>query len=908
MTRRDVPHALFRLLLRMYPPDFRSRFGTEMLATLSDATLARPAGFPRFRFVTRTSLGLLRHALAERFSKATTDASPERMSTMTLATATQDFRYALRSLRRRPGFLATVIVTLALGIGANTAVFSLIDAVLLRPLPIAQPNEVVSIYQAYNATSVHGRVAYPTYEAMRERARMLSDLAGYNTVDASVVIGSRAAQHTVATVSGNYFATLGLVPTHGRLLLEQDDNPAAANVVVLSDRIWASEFDRDPAAVGKSIRFGEHIYTVVGVAPAGFRGTSLAESPAFWVPISKITVLGEGGLFSGEAGRDVMATFSFGWVGLVGRLRAGSTREAAARELEQILLAVHEERSETRALANDVQQHVSVIPAIEAAALSNRGDLMRFVSVVLAVVVMTMLIACLNVANLLMVRSHERARELGLRSALGAARARIAWQLLLESLILGVMGAGAGLAVAIVTMKLVSTFSLPGGIDLRSLSLGIDARVLVFTAALGILTALVFGLLPALRASRVDLSTMLRGHSRSSRGGPRSALIVVQVSLSALLLVGAALFARSLRAGLTTDLGFDPSPLAAISVDPGLNGYDAVRTRRYIDEAIEAAQRIPGVQAAAMTTLVPLAPVTSMNFKPEGGRTGADGGDIRAGFVHITPDYFRTLGVPLVQGRSLTSEEIGYGGRDTSARRIVINTAAAEAFWPNENPIGRRIILLGSIQMVVVGVVDDTKYASVRDDARPVVFAPLRTRHALSLVVRSSDPESTLPALQRAIAALDPDMPLRDARVVSTQLDAVLMPQRFGTLLLGIFSIVALCVAAVGIYGVSSYSVTQRIPELGIRIALGAQRGDVLRSVLRRTAPAALLGIASGIAIAALTTRWLDPFLFGITPRDWIAFGGASLALGIVAMLASWVPARRATRIDPLAAIRAETG
>ena len=894
---------LFRLLVGAFPSDFRAEFGDDMQLSLREGLAACPTRVSRWRYAARVCVDLTTHGLVERlsswrdrFPRHGNSSDPRSNTWLTM----HEIRYAFRSLRRRPGLVAAITLTLALGIGANTAVFSLIDSVLLRPLPIADPERAVAIYQAYNATSPYGRVAYPVFRDLQQRTRTLSSLAGHNTVDASVVVGRQASQLTVAAVSGNYFSVLGLRPAAGRLIVPQDDDAAAAKVVVLSDAIWASHFNRSPAAIGATITFGEHVYAIVGVAPADFRGTSLAESPALWVPLTKITQLGVGGLYDSRL--DVMTTFAFGWVGLIGRLSDGATLTSAQRELEQLLVAAHADHQQGKALG-EVRQHVSVLPAIDAAALADRDNLRRFVLLLLGVVGLTMLIACVNVANLLMARSHERAREIGVRTALGAGRARIAMQLLLESVMLAAAGALAGLVVAAGTLRLLTGFSLPGGIDLASVPLRLDVRVLLFTAGLGIGTALVFGLLPAVRASRVDLATMLRGHGRASRAGPRAALVAVQVAVSIVLLIGAGLFARSLRAGLTTDLGFDPTTLAAISVDPGLNGYDAARTRQFFAAATEAARRIPGVEAAAATTLVPLDRLTEMSFTPE----GASRDDrIQAGLVSVSADYFRTLGLDLTHGRSIRSDDVTNPQLGAVPRPVVLNRSAADLMWMGEDPLGREIKLLGSIPLVVVGVVQDTKYESVRDAGLPVVFVPLRTDRGVSIVVRSRAPASVLPALRAALAAIDPNLPLRNARLVETQLATVLMPQRFGTMLFGVFAFIALCVAALGIYAVSAYTVVQRTHELGIRIALGAQRGDVLRAVMSRTMLAAAVGVVAGLATALAAARFASPFLYEVKADDSLSYLAAALALGVTAMAASLVPARRAARVNPIVALQTD--
>jgi predicted permease len=521
------------------------------------------------------------------------------------------------------------------------------------------------------------------------------------------------------------------------------------------------------------------------------------------------------------------------------------------------------------------------------------------VAILLGVVAFTLLIACVNVANLLLARAAERRKELSLRAALGASRGRLARQLLLESLILATLGAAAGIAVGVATMRVLSTFTLPGEISLQAVGLTLDGRVLAFTSLAAVASAIIFGLVPAATSSREEPIGLLRAHGRAGARGPRDIFLSVQIALSLVLLVAASLFARSLQAGLRSNLGFDPRPLALVSIDVMRHGYTRQRSEAYYDAAIARARSLPGVNAVAIADHVPLGPFVRLPFSLAG--TPPESA-IRAGLNSITPDYFTVVGTSLVEGRAFTSSD------DRSVPNVaIVNEAAARQLLPGQSIVGRELRLMASIPVHVVGVVRNTKYESVRDDAVPVVFMPLVQQPTLTpakIVIRSVAPRQSLVELRRQIAAIDPEVPVLDARLVTDQLDVALMPQRFGATLLGLFALIALGVTAVGVYGVAAYGVNRRKGEIGIRIALGAQSSDIVRTVLGRSGKAVLVGAIGGSFGAAFASTALQRFLFAITPRDPVSFFGALGITVAAAILACWLPARRAVAVDPMSVIR----
>jgi predicted permease len=903
-----IAPRLYRLLLRCYPRAFREEFGDEMCATFARVMGDCRTPAARRRLWLATIVDAVSGGIGERVASnrvAGVDNHGRPLS-LRMDTTMQDFRFAARSLRRRPGFVGTVVLTLALGIGANTAIFSLIDAVLLHPVPVRDAGAVVTAFHRLNDRVPHEAFPFPLFRSLARDVRSLDGLAGYHVMDIGARIGGRVEQVQIAGVSGNYFDVLGLRPQVGRLLHASDDGPRGANpIVVLSDETWTRFYGKDPGAIGATVHAGGIAYTVVGVAPRGFRGTDLTAAPQLWFPIAMSTSLGEGGLFDGRSAETVFETTAFGWVEVVGRLREGTTHAAAASELNALTLGYWRSLGGRAAAGRDTMAApVSVLSLASSAALGDRENLLRFVGILSAVVVLTLLIACVNVANLLIIRGTERARELAVRAALGASRSRLTRQALLESSILAVLGAAAAVMVALAAMRLLAAFALPGGIALDQIGLGLNLRVLAFTAGAAAFAAIAFGLLPAHRAGRSGGADALRGHGGNTASGPRGGLVVAQAAISILLLVGAGLFIRSLQAGLTTDLGMDPRGLAAATVDLSIHGYNAERKAAFYSDAVARARTLPGVEAAAIGSHVPLARINRLPMSP---LSGADAGDrsarVGVGLVHVSPEYFDVIGVPLRAGRGFTASD------DASVPRVaIVNESAARRLAPGLDIIGREIRMLGTIAYTVVGIVADTKYASVRDSAVPVMFTPAAqpTSMAGSLIIRARNPGAVLPELAKLLGEIDPNLPVRDVRLVAQQVNAVLMPQRFGAMLLGALALIALCISTVGIYGVVAYGVSQRARELGIRIALGAGRDHIVRVVALRSAIAIGIGMAIGVGAAGLATRGLEGFLYGVTRLDLIAFAGAIAVLGAAAVFACLAPVRRALGVDPMSVIRSE--
>ena len=824
----------------------------------------------------------------------------------------RDVRFALRGLARAKAFMLVAVLTLALGIGANTAVYSLIDAVLLHPLNVARADRLVAISQELNPQNPHVPLSYPHYRGMAERTRTLDGIAAFSTFETVVATASTPEQLETGVVSGNYFEVLGVRPQVGRMLSSADDGaPGTHPVVVISDALWTRAFNRGSSAIGSSLRIGGTVYTIVGVAPRGFRGTVLTEAPQLWVPAGMLADLGLTGFLSSANRQKLLTLPHFLAWSLVGRLHEGATLTSATTELNTIY--AQERAAEPKFSASmlgftgtSVENRIRLVPINDDATWGDRDNLVRFMWILWAVVVITLMIACFNLANLLLVRNAERSMELGLRSSLGASRARIVQQLAVESLILGLGGAASGLLVSRVAIRLLASYTLPGSVRLQDLALGVNGRVLAVTIALGVVTSLIFGVAPVVQASRTDLIARLRGVKPSGRSRMRAIVLGAEVALSIVLLIGAGLFVRTMQNGLRTDLGFNPAPLVALRVNPALSGDAGAMLAEFYQTARERAAAIPGVTGVAMTTHVPLERINQLPFTAadrSDGRGNATTASVSAGWTYVSPEYFDVIGVPVLEGRAFTAED---SSRQNSA--VILNQAAAHALFPDGHPLGRVIDHAGMYRLTVVGVVRDTKYTSVRDSHVPMVFTPMGPafEDAVELVVRANRPAVVLGELRRTLQAIPPHPPLQNVRLVADQVSAALEPQRFGATLLGAYSLLALVIASIGMYGLVAFVVGTQHREIGIRLALGAESGRIVSLVTSRVAIAVVGGVAVGFVVGVFSSQALARFLYDVAPTDPATFAMAGLAMIVAALTACAVPVRRALNIDPVRAIRTE--
>ncbi|HEX2165624.1 MAG TPA: ADOP family duplicated permease, partial [Longimicrobiales bacterium] len=829
-----------------------------------------------------------------------------------------DIRLAMRSFLRRPGVPAVIILTLALAIGAGTAVFSLFDAVVLNPLPVPEQEELILLHEERAGARNTPGFSYPMSRFLREHSTTTEGIAGWITTGAGVSAGVSAGgfteQLTAGLVTGNYFTVLGLRPQQGRLFVADDEAaPGATPHVVLSDALWRRAFGADPDVIGRTIAVNETPFTVIGVAPPRFRGTSLAEPVDVWVPITMLRTVARGGLLANPQALD---TWFFSLFRHLARVPEGTPVDRVLAELSTLhatgLASAPE--YDPAAAGTEPPVIVTATPLAEAAVARSRDELLRFLAVLAAVVGIVLAVACVNVANLLLMRSRERQREMSIRAAVGASGARVIRQLLAESVVLAAAAGAGGVLIALAALRLVASFSLPGGIALTDVALPLDMRVLGFSAAVSLACAVAFGIAPAIAASRADVMNALRGGQAANPGRIRAgnAMIAVQVALSLVLLVAGGLLGRSLQEGLSVDTGFRSDGVATVAVGLRQHGYSPEEAVPFIRSVLEATASRAGVQHAAAATRVPIEtdafrmPILVADGgaapEPSGRRDVGDAPHLP--LVGMTPGYLETLGLDLIAGRG-----IEWSDRDGTEPVAVVTENAAELLWRDQNPIGRQFVAMFGDPVTVVGVVRDAHITSLTE-REPHIFMPLiqtfnfAGMDRLRFVAAGSSAAGSMTALRDVIRAADPQLPMFDERNVKQHIDAVLMPQRFGSLLLAVLAAIALLTCAIGIYAVAAFDVATRRRELGIRAALGAGPRELVHAVIVRAGVAICIGVGAGLALAAITTRGLRGLLFGITPYDSAAYLGAAVVLGLVAVTAGWLPARRAARTDPLHVMR----
>lgn len=819
----------------------------------------------------------------------------------------QDVRYGLRSLLSTPGFAAVAVVSLAVGIGANTAVFSLVDKTLIRRLPVSEPDRLV-VLSASRGPGVTTNSNYPDFADYRDRNDVFEGLVCYTQRALTVSWGGQAERIQAMIVSGNYFTALRVRPALGRGFLPEEDTTSGTHpVVVLSHRLWQRRFAADPNLVGRPVQLNGHAFTVVGIAPSEFAGTIAGSPPDVYVPIMMMGHASPAStmdLLFGPRSRSLS-----GWLQMLGRLKPGVSREQAATAMNVLGDQI------ARAHANaDGSPRVAPTFLLDDGSRGHTTLLrdIRFpLQMLMATVGMILLIACANVANLLLARASARQKEIAIRLATGAGRVRLVRQLLTESALLSTLGGGAGLALAASISGLIVRFTPPNNNAFSTLTLDsrLDWRMLGFTLAISLATGMLFGLAPALSASRPDLVPALKDEATRSdrkvrRLNFRNLLVVGQVALSVIVLVGAALCVRSLRNWHATDIGFDAANVLVVSADVSLSGYDAERGRQFYSELVERVQRLPGVEAASLATQIALGDGFGAVMRAEG-YVPQPGEDIGSDFNQIGPDYFQVMKIPLLDGR-----EFGLSDTSTTPPVAIVNEAAARRFWPGESPVGRRVIVGRAPDeqiREVVGVVKDSKYRRIDEALRPAVFIPFwqRYRGDMTLHVRTiGEPRTLLPAVRREAQAIDPSVPLYNTRTLEEQKGSSLYTSRLAATLLAMFGLVALLLAAVGVYGVMAYTVNRRTREIGIRLALGAQGHEVRRLVMIEGTVVVAIGLAFGVGGALAAARLVEGFLYGVTPTDPIALASAPLLLAVVALLANYVPTLKASRIDPMIAMR----
>ena len=817
-----------------------------------------------------------------------------------MGTLWQDVRHGIRALGKTPSFTLAVALTLGLGIGANAAVFSIINALLLRPLPVHDPANLYLVSLSHQDNEQPHNVSWADYVDYRDKSGVFSDLAAFDLNFAGLSADNRADRITISHVTGNFFSLLGVAPAAGRLILPNEGRQYGADpVIVLGHSYWKKRFGGDPAVVGRQVLVNGQPFTVAGVVPESFTGVyALVEFDAY-LPL--------GMMFPEATYRELIARRDNHDLHVIGRLKPGVSLAQAQAAVDVLARQLEKQYPDTNKTVR-----ARVIPEHLARPEANSADSNPFVAGVFMLLVgLVLLVACVNVVNLMMVRATVRQRELAMRAALGAGRWRLVRQLLTESLLLSLLGGLAGAGIGRWVSGMLSRLSLPMDVPIR-FDLPFDWRVFGYVALVALGTGVVVGLLPALRASRADLNEVLREGGRSMAGGgsrqwTRNTLVVSQVAVSLVLLVAAALFVRSVQHAKSVDLGFDPRHVLNQSMDVSQQGYDEAHGREFY-RAVEARVRsLPGVETVSFAYSVPFGYYNSSEYIESQDHPPAPG-ERRptAGFNMVGPEYFQTMRLPVVRGRAFTPQD------DERSRPVVIvNEILAKKFWPGQDPIGKRLRMEGSDQrwLEVVGVTKTGNPQFIFEDPGPYLFAPIEQhyRPLRILQVRTAgDPEAMAPLIQKEIRALDPDLPVYDVRSMERVLQG---PNGFfllhmGALFGGALGALGLVLALVGIYGVVAYTANQRTQEIGVRMALGAQRRDILRLVVGQGLVLVAAGVGVGLAASFGVARLLSNLLFGISATDPMTFVAVPLILGGMAILASYLPALRATRIDPMRALR----
>jgi macrolide transport system ATP-binding/permease protein len=817
----------------------------------------------------------------------------------------QDLRYSARMLMKHPGFTIVVVLTLALGIGANTAIFSLANAVLFRPLHVAEPERVMSLYSIAQDGTQSNRFSWLDYLDHRERNEVFSGMSAQ--MQTLLTFGERDQVEQIfgEVATGNYFSLLGLRTILGRTFNADEDQPGAEPVTVISFNFWQRRFGGDPSVIGRTVHFNGELFTIIGVLQAGYTGTRVIPAVEAWVPLQR------SGTWLGPDWQTNRAAPS---LQVVGRLKPGVTREQAQAAMTVV----------TRQLAQAYPTTNKAIGvALERTSLAEgrrRSMISTFLTILLAVTGLVLLIACANVANLVLVRSIGRQRELAVRQALGASRARLVRQFLTEGVLLALLGGATGLLISVYAASRLLDFNPVPTFPLK-FDLSVDLRVLGFSLLVSLLTGLLLSLAPLMRLKKFDLLSALKEDARSGASNPQKArlrnfLAVGQTALSLVLLIGAGLLLKSLQNMQEAEPGFDPNNVIAMDFDLSLKGLNEEQGRRYYQTMLERISALPGVESVSLSNRAPLDISTpTLGAQIEGHFPPPGKENIPLSFYRITPGYFQTMKISLVKGRDLTARD-----NERSPRVAIINETLARQFWPTEEVIGKRfrvaaqsVRIAGEIntegEVEIIGVAKDSKYRTLGEDPTPLVYLPFWQNYndGMALLVRSAGaPKQMIRTVQGELLLLDKQPQGFFARTMHEHMAVVLAPGKIAATLFGLSGLLALLLASIGLYGVISYSVRQRIQEMGIRMALGARPSDIFKMVVGQGLRIALVGIAVGLAAALALTRFLSSLLFAVSATDPVTFGAASLLLVVVALLACYLPARRATKVDPLVALRYE--
>ncbi len=899
MRRGDTSARLFRLLLVVYPARFRAEYGAEMteffLNRLDRARTSRGRAAVA-RLWARTAFDIARTAAAEhRSASEHEELTP---GDHPMSSFLQDLRYAGRRLRRTPLFTLSAIAILAVGIGLNASVFTLVDAMLLRPPPFENPEEIVHIYQDSDEGSPSS-TSFPAYRDMAATPGIFAGVASTSSGSATWEGSDVPREVAIDFTTASYFPVLGLRPHRGRWFDPEHDRVGAEMVAVVSHRTWRTQMGADPEAVGRTIRLNNQPVTIIGVGPEEFNGEAGALLTDFWVSISTTPI---GGAFR-VANLDRRQDH---WYQVKARLAPGATVEQARAAMDALARRLAEEfpeLNEGRDITVFAHDEVRFHPDTD-------GDVFTAGVSVFAVAALVLLLACTNLANLLLVRGISRGPEMAVREALGAGRRRVVRLMLLEALLLSAMGGAAGLAVAAWSVRLVPLLPLnfPGaGPDVA-----FDHRVVAFGVLLTLATGLVFGLLPAIRSARTDVAAMLRDEGTGRSAGRRvsllrGGLVAVQVAVSVVLVVGAGLLARSLANAEQVDAGVDAERIAILGTNLGQGGVTDGEAAAVTQQLLERVEALPGVERAALTTRLPAMGGGTTTQIVDGYDPQVGTGSVELPFAFVSRGYLETMGIRLLAGRAF-----GVGDHPESPRVILVNETAARTFWGSEEAALRgRIRAQGSTDAwrEVVGVVSDVKVVDLREAPTPMIYysAEQAGISVFSLVARTSgDAVSLTGALRSALREVRPSLPVTRLLTLEAHLGNALAALRITATLLGAFSLLALLLASLGVYAVVSFSVQRRTQEMGIRVALGASRSRIVQLVVGESLIVVVLGLVAGLWLAVLASRGLEGMLFGVGAVDEVTFAAASVLLLLAASIAAFVPARRAAGANPVEVLRSQ--
>jgi predicted permease len=809
-----------------------------------------------------------------------------------LTSLVQDLRFSFRMMAKNPSFALIAILTLALGIGANSTIFSWINSTLLNPIPGAtHTNELASVMKGDE-----DNFSYLDYKDLRDANQSFSALAAQKMIAMDLTGAGRPQRIWGMLTSVNYFGVLGVRPLLGRGFLPSEDlKPGGAPVAVISFRLWQTRFGAASSAIGQTLDINQHPYTIVGVTAAAFQGSNTGLQSDIWIPLMMEQQV--------VAGSSRLDSRSEGWLELLGRLRRGQTLPDAQEEMNLLMQRIVQQFPDSHRGDNKLTAY-----PLRSAPFGANSRLAKLLPPLMAIAGIVLLLACANVANLLLVRSIGRRREIAIRLSLGASRWRLVRQLLAESLVLALAGGGIAVLITIWTAGTFSDFIPPSNLPI-ALNMRVDHTVLFVTLAVSILASLFFGILPALRSSSMAPVEVLKDETGSASAGIHratlsSALVVAQISLSLFLLVSAGLFIRSIRNSQRFNPGFNSDRVLLASFDLFPAGYTTANGIEFDRQLLAKLETLPGVQSVTLSNWVPLGFTFDMTTVSPEGYVPQLHESMDAGEARIAPNYFRTMEIPLVSGRDFTARDA-----QRSQPVVIVDQALADRYWPNQEAVGKRIHVFGDWKTVVGVARNINASRRLQDLPQPFVYIPLLQEYSHAEIIHakiSGDPLAFAAAVENTVHELNADLPIYDVTTLATHMKLTSIGYRVAGTFVGAFGLLALILAAVGIYGVISYSTRQRTREIGIRIALGAQQSDVFQLVLGKGIRMTLLGLAIGFVLSLALTRFLHTLLFGVTTTDALTYASVALLLCVVALTACYIPARRATRVDPMIALRYE--